>query len=728
MAREVINVGAAPNDGTGDPIRTAYIKCNTNFGELYARVQTTPPPTLVGTPGDLAGMYAYDSNWFYYCFQDYDGSSVIWGQVGGSTPVALQNGTSNVAVAASGPVTFGVAGVSNAAVITAENFAVVGNIVAGEDVTATGTVTATNLDISGDINVLGQITVGNLIPAANVTYDLGSATSAWRDLYLSGSTIYLDGATITANATAMTLTTETGASFVVGGTGGNSTGSFGTVSVTGNVTAANVVATNNVVATGNVSGQYVFGDGSFLTNVTAVGNVAVTQIANGTSRIGIAGTNGYGQIDVAGVANVAVFTSAGAYIAGVLEATGNIQGGNIDTTGNIIAGNVIVTGSIQGNVESEGTIQVTDTTDSTSPTSGSLVAAGGLGVAGNAYIGGLVSATGNIVTSNTVSGNIISGNTVNATNFTATTGSISTATITTLANITAVTNSISTTTGALTVAGGVGVGGNLYLGGLLDVTGNVQVANITATGNANVAFLDVVSRINVLASAQSVSTTTGAITVLGGVGVGGNVYVGESVVAAGDVIADYFIGDGSLLTGITANYGNANVAAYLPTYTGDVSLGNIINANANGIGNIGSSTTYFNTVFAKATSAEYADLAEYYLSDQAYEPGTVLKFGGVAEVTIADTDADPTIVGVVSTAPAYIMNAKLVGQHSVAVALMGRVPVKVRGPVRRGQMLVSAGDGYARAEDAPPTGTVIGKAVKDFNGEVGVVEVVVGRL
>ena len=204
--------------------------------------------------------------------------------------------------------------------------------------------------------------------------------------------------------------------------------------------------------------------------------------------------------------------------------------------------------------------------------------------------------------------------------------------------------------------------------------------------------------------------------------------MGESIVATGNVTGDYFIGDGSLLTNVTANYGNANVAAYLPTYTGDVSTGNIVNANANGVGNIGSSTTYFNTVFAKATSAEYADLAEYYLTDAHYEPGTVLKFGGIHEVTMADQDADPTIVGVVSTNPAYIMNAKIVGQHSVAVALMGRVPVKVRGPVRRGQMLVSAGNGYARAEDTPPTGTVIGKAVKDFNGEVGVVEAVVGRL
>jgi hypothetical protein len=85
MAQEVINVGSAPNDGTGDPLRTAYIKCNSNFGELYSRVQTNPPTDSSGSVGDRAGMYAYDATYFYYCFQDYDGSSNIWNRVLGSS-------------------------------------------------------------------------------------------------------------------------------------------------------------------------------------------------------------------------------------------------------------------------------------------------------------------------------------------------------------------------------------------------------------------------------------------------------------------------------------------------------------------------------------------------------------------------------------------------------------------------------------------------------------------
>ena len=85
MALEVINVGSAPNDGTGDPLRTAYIKCNTNFAEIYSRAQTTPPSTSIGTVGDVAGMYAYDAVYFYYCYQDYDGSSDVWNRISGSS-------------------------------------------------------------------------------------------------------------------------------------------------------------------------------------------------------------------------------------------------------------------------------------------------------------------------------------------------------------------------------------------------------------------------------------------------------------------------------------------------------------------------------------------------------------------------------------------------------------------------------------------------------------------
>ena len=83
MAQEIINIGAAPNDGEGDPIRTSFQKTNTNFTELYNNFQTSAPSTLIGASGDVPGMIAYDTSgeYFYFCFNDFDGTSTIWRQV-----------------------------------------------------------------------------------------------------------------------------------------------------------------------------------------------------------------------------------------------------------------------------------------------------------------------------------------------------------------------------------------------------------------------------------------------------------------------------------------------------------------------------------------------------------------------------------------------------------------------------------------------------------------------
>jgi len=143
--------------------------------------------------------------------------------------------------------------------------------------------------------------------------------------------------------------------------------------------------------------------------------------------------------------------------------------------------------------------------------------------------------------------------------------------------------------------------------------------------------------------------------------------------------------------------------------------------------NLGSSTEYFNTVYGKATTALYADLAENYQADKAYQPGTVLMFGGLAEVTVADADTT-RVAGVVSTNPATLMNGGLTGPNVVPVAFTGRVPCNVIGPVAKGDLMVSAGFGYAKVNNTPQIGQVIGKALQDYpiNGK-GVIEVVVGR-
>lgn len=149
---------------------------------------------------------------------------------------------------------------------------------------------------------------------------------------------------------------------------------------------------------------------------------------------------------------------------------------------------------------------------------------------------------------------------------------------------------------------------------------------------------------------------------------------------------------------------------------------------------IGTSNQKYKTVYANlfngtALEAFYADLAENYLGDYNYEPGTVLIFGGDEEVTTTNKKGDHRIAGVVSTNPATLMNSALEGEFVVALALQGRVPCKVIGRVAKGDMLVSSAiPGYAIVNNNPSVGTVIGKSLENKNDDSkGIVEVVVGK-
>jgi hypothetical protein len=203
----------------------------------------------------------------------------------------------------------------------------------------------------------------------------------------------------------------------------------------------------------------------------------------------------------------------------------------------------------------------------------------------------------------------------------------------------------------------------------------------------------------------------------------GGVITGSSVSVTGAVT-------GASLTGTITTAAQPNITSVGTLSTATIttlSTSAITKTGSNGVGNIGQSDNSFNTVFAKATSAQYADLAEKYTADAEYAPGTVVAFGGSAEVTADATDADRRVAGVVSTNPAYIMNDGLTATFVATVALTGRVPCLVTGLVRKGDLMVAAGLGRARADADPRVGTVIGKALEDFDGESGTVEVVVGR-
>ncbi len=141
---------------------------------------------------------------------------------------------------------------------------------------------------------------------------------------------------------------------------------------------------------------------------------------------------------------------------------------------------------------------------------------------------------------------------------------------------------------------------------------------------------------------------------------------------------------------------------------------------------IGTSSKGYSTVHAKATSAQYADLAEIYETDNNYEVGTVVVFGGTKEITTTEQKYDTRVAGVISENPAYIMNSKSDGQP---VALAGKVKCKVHGIISKGTMLVaSERTGCATKSEHPPVGSVIGKALESYNSdETGVINIVVGR-
>jgi hypothetical protein len=121
----------------------------------------------------------------------------------------------------------------------------------------------------------------------------------------------------------------------------------------------------------------------------------------------------------------------------------------------------------------------------------------------------------------------------------------------------------------------------------------------------------------------------------------------------------------------------------------------ISNGGTNGVGNIGASGAGFNTIFAKATSAQYADLAENYETDDDYAVGTVVMVGGNREVTTSSFGK--RAIGVVSENPAYLMNSTGKGQP---IALKGKVKVRVKGFIAKGDELMADNNGTARRVDA----------------------------
>jgi hypothetical protein len=244
-----------------------------------------------------------------------------------------------------------------------------------------------------------------------------------------------------------------------------------------------------------------------------------------------------------------------------------------------------------------------------------------------------------------------------------------------------------TTTGALTLGGGATIGSDL----ILDASGASVAVVQETTNNKNIRF-DVNSNgvqtaLLTLAASSKLSTFSGALT------------------ATGNLTASSY-----------SIFNNALV----PSSSGAINIGSSALKFAN---------VYANYLVGTSVTAQYADLAERFESDVSYPAGTVVALGGAKEITAAAEDLTEDVFGVISTRAAFLMNGDA-GSNTThpAVAVQGRVPVRVTGQIKKGDRLVSAGAGLARAANRSEITAfnVIGRSLQDKTsaGE-GTVEAIV---
>ena len=714
---------------------------------------------------------------------------------GSAETTAISNGTSNVSVVSlGGNVAVGIGGTSNVAVFSTANIVTAANLLPSANVTySLGSTNSRwkDLWIANSSIYIGDVTIAAVGPSLTINGANVLTGNAGANLSTTGNVIggniltsglvsatgNITGNFIIGNGSQLTglpagYANSNAAAYFSSGTVSTNILTTAAISATGNVTGGNVLTGGLISATGNVFG----GNALFSGNLTVNGNVTyinsnvvtindlAINLANNAANVAQVNNGGI-ELGPQGSPFVTFLynNSANTWTSSVgLSAVGNIAGGNLSGTN--ISGTL--TTASQTNITAVGTL--------TSLNSGAISSSGNV-TGANFLTAGLVSATGNVD-----AGNVKTAGLISATG--AVTGSQfngSGAGLTGIPN-SALSNSAVTVNGTSISLGGSGtvtanaatltgttlnstvVSSSLTSVGTLGslaVTGNITSGNISGTRGA---FTNVAGTLETAAQNNITSVgTLSSLSVTGNVQ-GGNIRTAGIVSATGNITGNFFIGNGSALTGIVAgliwttqantapsspkpgdfwydsfndkkyqytNDGTSNVwiDQSFPTTFSTITTQNIVNGGANGTGNIGTSVGYFNTAFVKATSAQYADLAEIYETDEDYKPGTVVVFGGVKEITVTTQSHDTRVAGVISTAPAFIMNATSKG---LPVAFTGRVPCRVRGPVQKGDVLVtSTTSGVAeKITQQYQPGCVLGKSLGEINdNSIQTIEVVVGR-
>ena len=749
MAQQIINVGDVANDGQGDPLRDAFIKCNDNFTELYNTggitgiqngnsniaiaedstinmsstgvanvfvVSETGTTTLglmagnvVSVTGNVTGNYIIGNGRFLTDVQSSADAGTLTGQtlssnviysslttVGTLTSLSVSGnaavtGVFNVSGAASFGNSISAQSVSTTGNITGNNIIslnavsfpslnLTGNLAAANvnanGVFSTGVVSAGGNLIGGNVLASSLISSGNLTLSATGTLHLNptgnidahshwinnlanpaqsqdAATKYYVDSVVSGLSIHPSANAATTSDLAVYTSATVNYNNGADGVGATLSIVGNTLSILDGVPlSANDRLLIKNEANAVYNGVYVLTTGSVLTRATDFDTT--TEAAAGSYVFVSSGTeNGatsWTQLTtnpVIGVSNI-LFNQFSGGITSYGAGTGLALDGTIFSIAN-----TGVTASSYGDASNIATFTVNS--------QGQLTAAGvSTVVAPAAYI------SGTTLSANVVNSSLTSVGTLNGL---AVSGAITSTTITASGNVV---SSATVNTGSLSLSGNVisalrvtsnVTGGNLFAVGVVSAAGsivtggNITGGNLSAGGNVNGA--------NISASGSLLA--------------GGLVSSTGNVVAAANVSATYFIGNGSLLTGLAASYSNVNVAAYLPVYGGNIAVdfldaaGNITSANiiANG------SITASGTVIGSTVSATANIVSANVITSNVSVSGPVDSLGNI---TSLGNISGAYLLGDVSAAsglPEAYSNAKVVAN----LAALGSNPVSTTGNI-----------------------------------------------
>lgn len=522
-----------------------------------------------------------------------------------------------------------------------------------------------NSAVAGDATVTGNIfSSGYQVVTMNPDWMHGTPYTGG---YISGNTIFVSGAP--------SVSTVTGAVTIP----------FGGLGVGGNITAGGIVGPMyGLLQTANQPNITSLG---ILTGLTVTGTIAANSIQ--ATSIGV------NTITVTGAINYTGSLGGLSSISTILTTANTINAATIGNTGTILVGTLST--SYQPNVTAVGTLS-------------NLTVSGNTVINNTLYAQGIYDNSNRVVSTSAGAGNltVVSGaiNLASTGPGTGTFGSansipvitsdaygriagITTLPVATILNITANTgaSNVALLTQNLSILGNIGirttVSGQTLVINNTGVTGLIPGTDISLSGGlGNIT----VNSTSTLATVTGRGATTSSLVSLtaGGVGAGATSTLnvsGDITVARSATTGTIYLGSGG------ANYLYYNGSNY------QFGAGGLI-PSANVTYNLGTSTQWWGTLYGRAVQAVYADLAENYSADAEYEPGTVVVFGGDAEITTTNKFADVSVAGAISTDPAYLMNGAAEG---LPVALRGKVPVKVVGPVYKGDLLVTAGQnpGYA---------------------------------